>query len=671
MVAVILPDSNRLDMPSGSTAFDVAQAISPGLARKAVAARLDDRLVDLSTVVGDQQHVQIITANDEQPEALEVLRHTTTHVMAQAVRRIYGQKVQYTIGPALMDDFRYGFYYDFDLPEPIGNDDLPRIEQEMNKIVKEKLPVTREDIPVEQARQMMAGLHQQYKVEILNDIGEHNSEAGGNDGTASIYRQGEFADVCRGPHLPDTGRLGAFKLLTTAGAYWRGNASNAMLTRIYGIAYYDKKRLQEHIERLAEAEKRDHRVIGKQLDLFTISPVVGSGMALWMPKGAIVRNELETFMKTELTRRGYQLVYSPHIGKIDLWKTSGHYPYYSDSQFPPMEVDDEQFLLKPMNCPFHIEIYRSRPRSYRDLPIRLAELGTVYRYEQSGELSGLTRVRGFTQDDAHIFCMPDHLEDEIMAAVELTQYTLGKLAFENYRVRLSLSDPTSDKYVGSRELWKQAEGNLRNVVSNLGLNAVEEPGEAAFYGPKLDFVVNDCIGREWQLGTVQVDYSLPERFSLEYIGADNHPHRPVMIHRAPFGSLERFMAILIEHFAGAFPLWLAPVQVAVLPVSDKFNEYASQVVSALRARDIRVELDTSADKIGAKIRRATMDKVPYMTIIGQREQESGQVAVRQRTAGDLGAFDLESFIDRLCAEISDRAVSSADSGDDNNDSSDS
>jgi threonyl-tRNA synthetase len=645
-VKVKLPDGSELQYDRAVTAAEVARDISPRLAEAALAAKVDGKLCDLTTTMADGSH-ELKLLTDRDGESLEVVRHTAAHVMAQAVVRLYGKDVQYTIGPALSDDFQYGFYYDFQLPVSIGTDDLAKIEAEMEKLVAERIPLQRVELPVGEARKRMAALGQQYKVEMIDDLVRDEQVA-----TVSFYRQGDFVDMCRGPHLPDTGKLKAFKLLTTAGAYWRGDERNAMLTRIYGVAFFGKKDLQEHLRRIEEAKRRDHRVLGRQLGLFLISESVGPGLPLWLPKGTIIRMELEGWLRGELLKRGYQAVITPHIGKVDLYRTSGHYPYYEHGLFPTMSVDDhEAYLLKPMNCPHHIQIYKSAQRSYRELPVRLSEFGTVYRFEQSGELSGLIRVRGFTQDDAHIFCTPDQLEAEIESCVELTQLCLQTLGLEDYRVRIGLRDPDSSKYTGSADNWDRAEQNIRHVVQKLALPYAEEPGEAAFYGPKIDFMVNDCLGREWQLGTIQVDYNLPERFEMEYIGPDNAPHRPVMIHRAPLGSPERFIGILIEHFAGAFPLWLAPVQAAVLPVSERFNDYAAQVAGQLREAGIRVELDDSSEKIGAKIRRATVQKVPYMLVTGQREAEAGSVAVRHRTEGDRGAMGLGDFLAGLRKEI--------------------
>jgi len=587
-------------------------------------------------------------SSDGGKAALAVLRHTTAHVLAHAVRRLYGPEVQYTIGPALTDDFQYGFYYDFDTPRPIGADDLPAIEEEMRKIAAEKVPLERQELPAGEARELFDRLGQRYKVELIDDL-----VRGEGVSAVSVYRQGDFVDLCRGPHLPDTGGLRAFKLLATAGAYWRGDESKAMLTRVYGTAFFSAEDLAAQLSRIEEAKKRDHRVLGRQLGLFLISDAVGPGLPLWLPKGTLVRMELEGWLRGELLKRGYQPVITPHIGKVGMYRTSGHYPYYEHGLFPTMRVGDEEdagYLLKPMNCPHHIQIYKCQQRSYRELPVRLSEFGTVYRFEQSGELSGLTRVRGFTQDDAHIFCTPEQLEGEIESCVELTKLCLATLGLDDYRVRVGLRDPDSSKYVGAAANWDRAEANIRSVVRKLGMKYTEEAGEAAFYGPKIDFIVSDCLGREWQLGTIQVDYNLPERFELEYVGADNASHRPVMIHRAPLGSPERFIGILIEHFAGAFPLWLAPVQVAVLPVSEKFAGYAAAVAAQLREASFRAEVDETADKVGAKIRRATMDKVPYMAVVGGREAEAQTVSVRSRAGGDLGAMGLAQFVEALRAE---------------------
>jgi threonyl-tRNA synthetase len=508
-------------------------------------------------------------------------------------------------------------------------------------------------VPRSKAVEIVRDLEQPLKV-------EHIETGLANHPTLSFYRQGEFVDLCRGPHVPSPGCIGGFKLTNIAGAYWKGDANNAQLQRLYGTAWFSQADLDAHLAALEEARRRDHRVLGKQLDLFTTSPLVGSGLVLWMPKGATLRATLEAFVREELAARGYQPVYTPHIGKVDLYKISGHYPYYADSQFKPIVMsDDEQYLLKPMNCPHHTMIYKARPHSYKDLPLRLAEFGTVYRYEQSGELGGMTRVRGFTQDDAHIFCTHEQVEAEVEGCIDFTLKVLESLAFDNFRVRLGFRDPASDKYVGSAERWDEAEAAIQRVARRMNLPGCEpEPGEAAFYGPKIDFVVNDSLGREWQLGTVQLDYNLPsaERFDLEYIGADNAKHQPVMIHRAPLGSLERFVGVLIEHFAGAFPLWLAPEQARVIPVSEKSEGYARQVKARLEAAGLRVGMDLAAEKLGAKIRTAQLELIPMMVVCGPRDEAAGTVSLRDRIDGDLGAMSLEAAVERLRDENARRAV---------------
>ncbi|WP_435007719.1 threonine--tRNA ligase [Tundrisphaera lichenicola] len=716
MVQIKLPDGSMKEYPDGVRSREIAEGIGKRLADAAVAAVIDGNIVDLDRPLepgtGQPIELRLLTSRDR--EALDVLRHSTAHIMARAILRLHpGARLAF--GPTTAS----GYYYDVDLPDrPLSEDDFPAVEAEMAKILKDAEPFERFSLPAGEAREFVDGLGQTYKVEHIDD--ELHKY-----GVLSFYRQGEFVDLCRGPHIPHAGKVGAFKLLSIAGAYWKGQTDRKMLQRVYGTAFFDKKDLDAHLAQIEEAKKRDHRRIGKEQHLFTISQLVGSGLILWMPRGAIIRGILENFLKDELLKRGYQPVYTPHIGKIELYKTSGHYPYYKDSQFPPLRLlsdaamalvdglekgtlDDpaqkkllrdagipeggiperhdgqaakevspsywtldsagrvgyveefgvsEEYLLKPMNCPHHIQIFAAQPRSYRDLPVRLAEFGTVYRYEQSGELSGLTRVRGFTQDDAHLFCTPDQVRKEFRDTMELTQHVLASLGLTDYRLRLSKSDPTDPKYQGAEgETWQKAEADIRAVLDEMELPYDEAPGEAAFYGPKADFVVRDCIGRQWQLGTVQLDYVLPERFGLHYTGADNLPHRPVMIHRAPFGSMERFMGILIEHFAGAFPLWLAPEQVRVLPISDKFMDYARQVVSSLQSSHFRVELDARPEKIGAKIRDAQLAKIPVMFVVGGKEVESGTVSYRDRIDGDLGAMTIEAAVERLRAEVDSRAI---------------
>ena len=703
MVSIRLPDGNEKSFAADITPRQIAESIGARLAQAAIAAVANGRIVDLdrplvesSESTGETIELKLLTTRDR--ESLDVLRHSTAHIMARAIMRIY-PGVKLAFGPTTTN----GFYYDVDIPgKHLSEDDFPAIEAEMAKIVIAAEPFERFSLPVAEAIPFCDGLSQGYKV-------EHITEELYKFGILSFYRQGEFVDLCRGPHIPHAGKLGAFKLVSIAGAYWKGKTDRPMLQRVYGTAFFDKKELDAHLAHLEEAKKRDHRRLGKELGLFTISQLVGSGLILWMPKGAIVRGVLENFLKDELLKRGYQPVYTPHIGKVDLYRTSGHYPYYRESQFPTIKMlndsavtlvaglekgtlDDEaqkkllaeshiepgpywtldtparigyieeravveEYLLKPMNCPHHTQIFAAQPRSYRDLPVRLAEFGTVYRYEQSGELSGMTRVRGFTQDDAHLFCTADQVRDEFRATMELTQFVLKSLGLNDYKLRLSKHDPSDPKYAGAAgDLWRQAEEDIRSVLLEMALPFEEAPGEAAFYGPKADFIVRDCLGRQWQLGTVQLDYVLPERFGLTYTGADNAPHRPVMIHRAPFGSMERFMGILIEHFAGAFPLWLAPEQVRVLPISEKFNEYAQKVVSELKSAGLRAEVDLRAEKIGAKIRNAQIEKIPVMLVVGAKEAEDGTVSYRDRLDGDQGAIPLADALARIKQESESRAI---------------
>ena len=718
MVRIKLPDGSVKEYPEGVRPREVAEGIGRRLAEASIAAVADGVIVDLDRPLedGDGREVELRLLTSKDREALDVLRHSTAHIMARAILRLFpGARLAF--GPTTAS----GYYYDVDLPDrPLSEDDFPAIEAEMAKILKDAEPFERFSLPVAEARKFVDDLGQPFKVEHIDD--ELHKY-----GVLSFYRQGEFVDLCRGPHIPHAGKVGAYKLLSIAGAYWKAHTDRKMLQRVYGTAFFDKKDLEAHLSQIEEAKKRDHRRLGKELGLFTISQLVGSGLILWMPKGATIRGILENFLKDELIKRGYQPVYTPHIGKIELYKTSGHYPYYKDSQFPPLRLlsdaamalvdglekgtlDDEgqkkllrdanipermpkvrkdeaglavagpeepywsldsagrvgyveelgvseEYLLKPMNCPHHIQIFAAQPRSYRDLPVRLAEFGTVYRYEQSGELSGLTRVRGFTQDDAHLFCTPDQVRKEFRDTMELTQFVLRSLGLTDYRLRLSKSDPTDPKYQGAAgETWQKAEADIRAVLDEMELPYDEAPGEAAFYGPKSDFVIRDCIGRQWQLGTVQLDYVLPERFGLHYTGPDNLPHRPVMIHRAPFGSMERFMGILIEHFAGAFPLWLAPEQVRVLPISDKFTDYARHVLATLRSFHFRAELDSRPEKIGAKIRDAQLEKIPVMLVVGAKEAETGTVSYRDRLDGDLGALRLDEAVRRLKIEVDARTI---------------
>ncbi|MAD80018.1 MAG: threonine--tRNA ligase [Pirellulaceae bacterium] len=649
MPLVRLPDGTELQLPSPATPRDVATAIGPGLAKAALAAVIDEVTVGIDASLPDGENaveVRLLTKKD--PAALDVMRHSCAHVMARAIMRLY-EGVRLAFGPTVEG----GYYYDIDLDHSLSEDDFEAIEAEMARIVKLNEPFERIEQPRDKALQVCRDLQQTYKVEHIDDgLADHE--------TLSFYQQGEFLDLCRGPHVPTAGAIGAFKILSVAGAYWKGDQNRKQLQRVYGTAFFNKQDLKDHLERIEEAKRRDHRVLGKRLEFFTINPeMVGSGLVLWQPKGAIIRNGLESFVRDELQMRGYQPVYTPNIGRIELYETSGHYPYYKDSMFSPITLEhEEQYLLKPMNCPHHTMIYKTRPRSYRELPLRLAEFGTVYRYEQSGELSGMTRVRGFTQDDAHIFCTSEQVPEEFRDCIEMTRMVLDTLGLASYRVRLGFRDPDSDKYIGEATNWQKAENALIEVCTDLGMEFTVERGEAAFYGPKADFVVTDCIGREWQLGTVQLDYNLPsdDRFGLQYIGADNQPHRPVMIHRAPLGSMERFIGVLIEHFAGAFPLWLAPEQVRVLSVSQKFEDYARRVEQQLRATKLRVGGDYRPEKIGAKIRDGQLELIPYMFIVGGREMESETVAVRDRLIGDLGPMKIDEALVKLQTEIAAREV---------------
>jgi len=647
MAKVKLPDGKQLEIVDPATIQNVAETIGPGLAKAAVAGEVDGQVVGLDYKLPSDEEVKLRILTKKDPEALAIMRHSCAHVMARAVMRLF-DGVQLAFGPTIEG----GFYYDFELEHALTEDDFSAIEAEMKKIIKLDEPFERIEQPRDEALTICRDLGQELKVEHIQDgLADHED--------LSFYRQGEFIDLCRGPHIRNPKLIGAYKMLSVAGAYWKGDASRQQLQRLYATAFFDKKELTKHLQRIEEAKRRDHRVLGKQLELFTINPLVGSGLILWLPKGAIIRGTLESFVKDELVRRGYQSVYTPVIGRVDLYEISGHYPYYADSQFAPIQMEqDERYLLRPMNCPHHIMVYQSKPRSYRDLPLRFAEFGTVHRYEKSGELSGMTRVRGFTQDDAHIFCTEDQVAGEFRGCIEMTQFVLRSLGLDDYRVRLGFRNPKSDKYVGSQESWDRAQQALVEVCESLNIEAQPEEGEAAFYGPKADFVVTDCIGREWQLGTVQLDYNLPskERFDLEYIGADNQPHRPVMIHRAPLGSMERFIGVLIEHFAGAFPLWLAPEQARVLTVSEKSEEYARRVQQELTAAGLRVEGDYRAEKLGAKIRTAELEKVPYMFVIGEKDQNAQTVSLRDRIDKDLGAMPVADAISRLQSEISERTV---------------
>lgn len=672
-VVITLPDGSKKQFDAPVTPAEVAAGIGAGLAKAALGAKIDGQLSDLSLPIADGEHtLAIVTAGrgpEPDPDALFLLRHSCAHIMAEAIQKLFpGTRLAY--GPPV----DAGFYYDIDAPQPITEADFPAIEAEMEKIVAADRPFTRYAMTRAEAMGKLAG--DPYKTD--------NVERAEGD-VMSFYATGKpgenWEDLCRGPHVPSTGRVAAFKLLSIAGAYWHGDASQQQLTRVYGTAFPDKKMLKAHLEALEEAKKRDHRLLGRNLGLFHIDDAVGQGLVLWKPNGAVIRQELQNFISEQLRKQGYHQVFTPHIGRLGLYRTSGHFPYYQDSQYPPLidretlaklaeegcscstlanklaEGDIDGYLLKPMNCPHHIKIYASEMRSYRDLPIRLAEFGTVYRYEQSGEIGGLTRVRGFTQDDAHLFCTEDQVAAELQGCLSLVKTVFTTLGMHDYRVRVGLRNPDSTKYVGNAENWDKAEAACRAAAPSLDVPFSEEQGEAAFYGPKIDFVVKDVIGRSWQLGTVQVDYNLPERFALEYIASDNTAKRPVMIHRAPFGSMERFVGVLIEHFAGNFPLWLAPMQAAILPIGDAQLEYGRAALEQLKAAGIRAMLDETGDKIGKKIRAAEIQKIPVMLVVGAKEAESGAAAVRRHGKGDLGVQPLDAIVAALKEEIADRRLS--------------
>ncbi len=646
---VRLPDGKELELPEGATARDVAEALGGRWPKEAVGALVDGELYDLFKPLPEGAEVRLLTKKD--PEYQYLFRHTLAHVLAQAVREFFAKKgyppesVKLGVGPVI----EHGFYYDIDAPEPISDADLPEIEKIMQDILRRDLPLRRYELPREEAIRRYEGVDP-YKVELIQDIPEGEP--------ISFYEQEGFSDLCRGPHVPRTGMIPPhFKLTHVAGAYFKGDASRPQMQRVYGVAFRSKEELKDYLWRLEEAKKRDHRKLGRELELFLIDPMVGKGLVLWLPKGNVVREELIAFMREEQKKRGYQLVTTPHIGSLELYKTSGHYPYYAESQFPPMQLEEnEAYLLKPMNCPHHVRIYASKKRSYKELPLRLAEFGTVYRYEQSGELHGLTRVRGFTQDDAHIFCTPEQVKDEFKRVIELTLHVFDTLGLTDFRARIGTRDPNSDKYVGDDARWALAERQIQEAASEMGLDYTVEEGDAAFYGPKLDFVVKDALGREWQLGTIQVDYNLPERFDIAYIGPDGQPHRPVMIHRAPFGSIERFMGILIEHFAGEFPLWLAPVQVAIVPITDRHHAYAEQVQDRLAAAGLRAEVDKRPERMQAKIRDWEKQKVPVILVVGDREAEEGTVAVRDRRRRERRTAPLEELIAELVQRVRERRL---------------
>ncbi len=638
MIKVTLPDGAVKELPKGSTPMDVALSISEGLARNVISAKVNDTTVEVTTPITTDAKVTLYTFDNE--EGKKAFWHSSAHILAQALEKIY-PGVKLTIGPAIES----GFYYDVDSPTPIREEDFKKIEDTFLELAREKADFKMRSVSKADALAKYKAEGNEYKVELIKNL---------NDGEITFCDHSNFTDLCRGGHIPNTGLVKAFKVMNVAGAYWRADQTKNQLTRVYGISFPKQKMLEEHLELLEQAKQRDHRKIGKELELFTFSNKVGQGLPMWLPKGAMLRERLENLLKKAQLKAGYLPVITPHIGNKELYVTSGHYEKYGADSFQPILTPNESeiFLLKPMNCPHHCEIYKSSPRSYKDLPVRYAEFGTVYRYEQSGELHGLTRVRSFTQDDAHLFCRPDQVEDEFKKVIDLVLYVFNALGFENYTAQISLRDPENKtKYIGSDENWEKAERAIVNAAAEKGLKTVVELGEAAFYGPKLDFMVKDALGRSWQLGTIQVDYNLPERFELEYKGSDNEMHRPVMIHRAPFGSMERFVAVLIEHCAGNFPLWLTPDQVAILPISEKYNEKAENLLSLLNNYDIRGFVDDRNEKVGRKIRDTEMKKVPFMLILGEKEAESNLVSVRKHGVGDLGTFSVEEFANIINDEI--------------------
>ena len=639
MIKVTLPDGSVKEYPKGTTSLEVAKSISEGLARNVLAAEVNNEIIDATRPLNEDVSLSLLTWKDDGGKM--AMWHSSAHLMAEAIEALY-PGVKLAIGPPI----ERGFYYDIDLGENhITDEDLPKIEAKMKELAKQKNEYIRQEISKADAIEYFKKKDDEYKLELIDGL---------EDGTITFYTQGNFTDLCRGPHIPNTGFIKAIKLMSIAGAYWRGDENRQQLTRIYGITFPKNKELTEYLEFLEEAKKRDHRKLGRELELFTFSKNVGIGLPLWLPKGAALRGRLEEFLKKAQKEGGYDQVITPHIGHKNLYITSGHYEKYGEDSFQPIATphEGEEFLLKPMNCPHHCEIYKSAPHSYKDLPLRYAEFGTVYRYEQSGELHGLTRVRCFTQDDAHIFCTPEQVKEEFLKVIDLVLYIFKTLSFEDFSAQISLRDPENkEKYIGSDENWAKAEQAIIDATKEKGLDTVVEYGEAAFYGPKLDFMVKDAIGRQWQLGTIQVDYNLPERFELEYKGADNEMHRPVMIHRAPFGSMERFVAVLLEHCGGNFPLWLTTEQVAILPISEKHQEYAEKVLNVLKNSDIRAFIDDRSEKTGKKIRDNEIKKIPYMLVVGGKEEENDTVAVRKHGEGDLGVMGLEDFAELIKEEI--------------------
>lgn len=640
MIRITLPDGSVREYPKGVTGLEIAENISPRLAKEVLSISVNEEVWDLTRAIDFDANIKLHKFDES--EGKHAFWHSSAHVMAEAIESLF-PGTKFGIGPAVEN----GFYYDIELPNGrvLSENDFEAINKKMLEICQQNNKIVRKEVSKEEALNYFKQKNDEYKLELISEL---------EDGTISLYSQGNFVDLCRGPHLPSTGYIKAIKVLSLAGAYWRGDETRKQLTRVYGISFPKQKMLEEYLLMLEEAKKRDHRKIGKELELFHFSPKVGLGMALWLPQGTLLREKLEAWLTDELKKRDYEMVKTPHIGHIDLYKTSGHYEKYGKDSFQPIQTpaEGEAFMLKPMNCPHHVEIYKSRQFSYRDLPYRIAEFGTVYRYEQHGELHGLTRVRCFTQDDAHVFCRPDQVKDEFKKIIELVLYVFRSLNFNDFKSQISLRDPNDKtKYIGSEENWEKAEKAIQEAATEMGLNPTIELGEAAFYGPKLDFIVKDALGRNWQLGTIQVDYNLPERFELEYKGSDNEMHRPIMIHRAIFGSMERFVAVLIEHTAGKFPIWLTPKQFVVLPISEKYNDYAKKVVNLLKKYDIRGEIDDRNEKIGRKIRDNELKRIPYLLIVGEKEEAEETVSVRKQGHGDLGSMAVEKFAELINDEI--------------------
>lgn len=640
LISLTLPDGTVKKFPQHTTGYEVAESISKGLARNALSITVNGTIFDLDQPINEDADITINTWDSD--DGQYTFWHSSAHVLAEAIQELYPD-AKFGIGPPIEE----GFYYDIDFGDQhFGQDQLKKVEKKMIELARNKSEFHKKPVSKDEALEFYKNRDNEYKVDLIKDL---------DDEEITFYEQGNFTDLCRGPHIPDTSFIKAVKLTKLAGAYWRGDVNSKQLTRIYGISFPKQKLLNQYVERIEEAKKRDHKKLGKELDIYMMDSMVGPGLPLWLPNGAVLRRNLEAFLRKEQIKRGYKEVITPHIANIKLYETSGHYPYYKESQFNPMQVDDDQYMLKPMNCPHHHRIYSNDLRSYRDLPLRLAEFGSVYRYEQSGELNGMSRVRGFTQDDAHIYCTHDQLKEEIKSTIDLTQYVFNTFGMP-VDIRLSYRDGNEDKYGGNTEHWERAQKEIKEAADEMDLDYKVVKGEASFYGPKIDFIIRDAIGRKWQLGTVQVDYVMPERFDLTYVGSDNDRHRPVIIHRAPFGSMERFVSILIEHFAGDFPLWLAPLQLKVLPISDEFIDYAEECKNKFEQIGARVELDSRSIKVGAKIRDAENQKIPYMLIVGANEQHDKTVSVRRHKLGDIGTFSLNDFITTVEEEISNRTL---------------